>query len=65
MIRVPSDIKFQQLKDKVRDRLKLEDEIMIQYKDEANAGYAEMLSDHDLDVAIERNPKLTLYVRYV
>ncbi|KAL9017088.1 MAG: hypothetical protein Q9185_005548 [Variospora sp. 1 TL-2023] len=65
VIRVPSDISFQQLKDKVRDRLKLEDDIMIQYKDEASGGYAEMLSDRDLDVALARNPKLTLYVRYI
>ncbi|KAL8905527.1 MAG: hypothetical protein Q9207_002589 [Kuettlingeria erythrocarpa] len=65
VIRVPNDISFQQLRDKVRDRLKLEDDITIQYKDEASGGFAEMLSDRDLDVAIERNPKLTLYVRYV
>lgn len=65
MIRVPADISFQQLKDKVRDRLKLEDEILIQYKDEASGGYAEMLSDRDLDGALARNQKLTLYVRYV
>lgn len=35
VIRVPSEINFQQLKDKVTDRLKLDDEIMIQYKDES------------------------------
>lgn len=64
MIRVPNDISFQQMRDKVRDRLKLEDQITIQYKDEASGGFAEMLSDRDLDMAIERNPKLTLYVRY-
>ncbi|KAI4188049.1 MAG: hypothetical protein L6R41_002393 [Letrouitia leprolyta] len=65
VIRVPSEISFLQLRDKVRDRLKLEDDIMIQYKDEATGGYAEMVSDRDLDVALTRNPKLTLYVRYV
>lgn len=65
VIRVPSEISFLQLKDKVRDRLKLEDDIMIQYKDEATGGYAEMVSDRDLDLALTRNPKLTLYVRYV
>lgn len=61
-IRVPSDISFQQLKEKLRDRLKAEDDIMIQYKDEPTGAYAELLSDNDLDVAIQRNPKLTLYV---
>lgn len=65
MIRVPHDISFQQLKDKVKDRLKLEDEIVMQYKDDGIAGYAEMLNDRDLDAAIARNSKLTLYVRYI
>lgn len=63
-IRVPSDIIFQQLKDKLKDRLKVQEDIIIQYKDEPSNGYAEILSDHDLDVAIQRNPKLTLYVGY-
>ncbi|KAL9028464.1 MAG: hypothetical protein Q9196_003178 [Gyalolechia fulgens] len=65
VIRVPSEISFPQLRDKVRDRLRLEDDIMIQYKDEATGSYTEMVSDRDLDVALTRNPKLTLYVRYV
>ena len=63
-IRVPADIIFEQLKEKLRERLKVRDEIMIQYKDEPSNGYAELLSDHDLDIALQRNPKLTLYVGY-
>ena len=63
-IRVPSDISFQQLKDKLMDRLKVQDEIRIQYKDEPSGGYAELVNDRDLDLALERNPKLTLYVGY-
>ncbi|MCJ1253745.1 bud emergence protein 1 [Lignoscripta atroalba] len=63
-IRVPSDIGFQHLRDKLKDRLKVQNEIMIQYKDEPSGGYAELLSDRDLDVALQRNPKLTLYVGY-
>ncbi|KAL9613609.1 MAG: hypothetical protein Q9167_001836 [Letrouitia subvulpina] len=65
VIRVPSEISFQQLKAKLKDRLKIQDDIMIQYKDEPTGNYTEMLSDRDLDVALARNPKLTLYVRYV
>lgn len=61
-IRVPSDISFTQLKEKLLDRLKLEEEIVVQYKDEQTGGYAEILSDNDLDVAVQRNPKLSLYV---
>ena len=63
-IRVPNDIGFQQLRDKLKDRLKVEEDVMIQYKDEQSNGYAELISDRDLDVALQRNPKLTLYVGY-
>ncbi|OJD10736.1 hypothetical protein ACJ73_09712, partial [Blastomyces percursus] len=61
-IRVPSDINYAQLREKLKDRLKLGDEIMLQYKDEPSNGFAELLSDHDLDTALQRNAKLTLYV---
>ena len=63
-IRVPSNIRFQDLKKKLKDRLKLQDDIMVQYRDEPSNTYAELLSDRDLDVALGRNPKLTLYVSY-
>ena len=63
-IRVPSEITFQQLREKLKDRLKIQDDIIVQYKDEPSATYAELLSDRDLDVALGRNPKLTLYVGY-
>ena len=63
-IRVPSEISFQQLREKLKDRLKIQDDIIVQYKDEPTGTYAELLSDRDLDVALGRNPKLTLYVGY-
>ena len=63
-IRVPSETTFAQLRDKLHERLKVKDELMIQYKDEPSNGYAELLSDEDLDVALQRNPKLQLYVGY-
>jgi len=63
-IRVPNDISFQQLKEKLRDRLKVEEEIILSYNDEPSNGRAELLSDYDLDVAIQRNPKLQLIVGY-
>lgn len=63
-IRVPSDINFQQLKEKLRDRLKVEEDIILSYNDEPSNGRAELLSDYDLDVAIQRNPKLQLFVGY-
>ncbi|KAL4812650.1 hypothetical protein BDW67DRAFT_120942 [Aspergillus spinulosporus] len=61
-IRVPSDINVQQLKEKLMDRLKINEEIMVQYKDEASGAYVDLISDSDLDTAIQRNSKLTLYV---
>lgn len=61
-IRVPSDINFQQLQDKLRDRLKVTEEWAIQYRDEASNNFLDMLSDHDLDTALQRNSKLTLRV---
>lgn len=68
-IRVPSDISYQQLKDKLKDRFKIgqgdgEQDFMLQYKDDPSGGYAELLSDRDLDVALQRNSnKLTLVIR--
>ena len=64
-IRVPNDISFLQLKEKLKDRLKIGEDIMISYPDEPTGQYAEIMSDRDLDVALSRNPKLTLYVQYV
>ena len=63
-IRVPSNIRFQDLKKKLKDRLKLQEDIIVQYKDEPSNSYAEMTSDRDFDVALGRNPKLTVYVNY-
>ena len=68
-IRVPSDISYQQLKDKLKDRFKIgqadgEQDIILQYKDDPTGGYLELLSDRDLDVALQRNPKLTLIIGY-
>lgn len=63
-IRVPSDISFPQLKDKVKDRLKVQDEILVQYRDEPSGNFAELLSDRELDIALARNPKLQLYIQY-
>lgn len=61
-IRIPGDITLPQLKEKLMDRLKIRDEILVQYKDEQSGTYAELMSDNDLDQAIHRNAKLTLYV---
>jgi bud emergence protein 1 len=64
VIRVPSDITFLQLKDKLKDRLKVSEELVVQYKDEPTNSSVDLNSDTDLDVALQRNTKLTLFVNY-
>ena len=61
-IRVPSYTTLQQLIEKLQERLKVNDEIIVRYKDEPSNTFVELLSDNDLASAIERNAKLTLYV---
>ncbi|KAI1619087.1 bud emergence protein 1 [Exophiala viscosa] len=63
-IRVPQDIPFAALKERLKERLKLNEDIVIQYKDEPANALVDMQNDGNLDVALERNPKLTLYVNY-
>lgn len=66
-IRVPTDIQFQQLYDKIRDRLKVSDNDQLQlfYKDEATGDKPNLMSDNDLDYALQRNEKLLLFVEVV
>ncbi|KAI9795019.1 MAG: bud emergence protein 1 [Peltula sp. TS41687] len=64
-IRVPSDISFEHLREKLQGRLSLAGDIRIQYKDEFTNSYEALENDHHLDIALQRNPsKLTLYVNY-
>ncbi|CAG8962324.1 hypothetical protein HYFRA_00005379 [Hymenoscyphus fraxineus] len=65
-IRVPQDISFQQLSEKIRDRLKIQpgDEIALYYKDEQSGDRPNLISDNDLDTALNRNDKLIIYVEY-
>lgn len=65
-IRVPSDITFHALVEKIKERLKVNEDVMVSYKDDASSGQViELMSDRDLDVAIQRNPKLALVVNYL
>ncbi|TAQ87130.1 hypothetical protein B7494_g4541 [Chlorociboria aeruginascens] len=65
-IRVPTDIQYQQLYDKIRDRLKIPqgEEIALFYKDESSGERPGLISDNDLDFALGRNEKLVIYVEY-
>ena len=64
VIRVPSDITYLQLKDKLKDRLKVSEDLVIQYKDDPSNSCVDLNNDTDLDVALQRNSKLTLFVNY-
>ncbi|UKZ79988.1 hypothetical protein TrVFT333_007752 [Trichoderma virens FT-333] len=66
-IRVPTDIQFQQLCDKVRDRLKVSpnEQVQLFYKDEQTGDKPSLTNDADLDDALNRNEKLMLYVEVV
>jgi len=63
-IRVPTDIQYQQLYEKIRERLKIPaaEEIALFYKDEATGERPGLLSNNDLDFALRRNDKLIVYV---
>jgi bud emergence protein 1 len=63
-IRVPNDILYQQLYEKIRDRLKIPagEEIALYYKDEPSGERPVLLSNNDLDFALQRNDKLIIYV---
>ncbi|KAI6247553.1 Protein scd2/ral3 [Erysiphe necator] len=63
-IRVPNDIQFERLVEKIRDRLKIPtgEIITLSYKDEASSERPLLLSNNDLDFALSRNDKLVIYV---
>ena len=63
-IRANAEISFSELKEKLKSRLKVQEDIVIQFKDEPTGTYAELNNEQDLDLALSRNPKLTLYVGY-
>ncbi len=66
-IRVPSDIQFRDLYERIRERLKIApgEQMQVFYKDEATGDKPGMLSNDDLDIALSRNEKLLLYVEQV
>ncbi|RMZ80191.1 hypothetical protein DV737_g3072, partial [Chaetothyriales sp. CBS 132003] len=61
-LRVPHNVAFRVLKERLAERLKVRDDIVIRYKDEQTNSYVDLDNDDSLDVALQRNPKLTLFV---
>ncbi|KAI1736764.1 hypothetical protein F4680DRAFT_468850 [Xylaria scruposa] len=67
LIRVPGDTNFQQLYEKIRERTKLTsgEEIQLFYRDEATGDKLNLMSNNDLNYAIDRNDKLVIFVEQV
>ncbi len=65
-IRVPTDVNYEQLHEKIRERLKIPqgEEIALRYRDESTGDTPQMISDNDLDLALQRNDKLIIYADY-
>ncbi len=63
-IRVPGDIQFRDLYQRVLERLKIPpgDQIQLSYKDESTGDKPPLMSNNDLDIALQRNDKLLLFV---
>lgn len=66
-MRVPTDIQFQELADKIRDRVKATsgEQMQLSFQDEPSGTRQTLGSNDDLDYALQRNEKLTLYVEVV
>ena len=63
-IKVPSDISFETLYDRIVDRLRIApgEEPQLSYKDEATGDKPPLMGNGDLDLALERNEKLLVFV---
>ncbi|KAK0702054.1 hypothetical protein B0T26DRAFT_659422 [Lasiosphaeria miniovina] len=63
-IKVPTDILFRGLYDRIVERLKIPqgEQIQLSYRDEPTGDKPPLMSNNDLDVALQRNDKLTLFV---
>ncbi|TGJ80140.1 hypothetical protein E0Z10_g8625 [Xylaria hypoxylon] len=67
LIRVPGDINFQQLYEKIRERTKVGsgEQIQLFYRDEASGDKLNLLSNNDLNYALDHNDKLVIFVEQV
>ncbi|KAJ5225466.1 hypothetical protein N7468_006691 [Penicillium chermesinum] len=61
-VRIPSGVSLQHLKDKLSGRLKIDQDIIIQYKDDSSGLYIDLNTDQDLENAMRSVVKLTLFV---
>ncbi|KAI1429920.1 hypothetical protein F5Y12DRAFT_781543 [Xylaria sp. FL1777] len=67
LIRVPGDTKFQQLYEKIRERTKVSsgEQIQLFYRDEGSGDKLNLMSNNDLNFALDHNDKLVIFVEQV
>ncbi|KAI0021628.1 scd2/ral3 [Xylariomycetidae sp. FL0641] len=67
LIRVPSDTNFQQLYEKIRERTKVPsgEQIELFYRDEQSGDKLNLMSNNDLNYALDHNEKLVIFVEQV
>ncbi|KJZ80036.1 hypothetical protein HIM_00750 [Hirsutella minnesotensis 3608] len=63
-MRVATNIRFEELYEKIRDRVKAgpSEQIQLFFQDEPTGELQNLTGNNDLDYALQRNEKLTLYV---
>ncbi|KAK8106374.1 SH3 domain-containing protein [Apiospora kogelbergensis] len=64
LIRVPSDTNFQQLYEKIAERTKPVGGLQLFYRDEASGDKLNLMSDNDLNYALDHNEKLVIFVEH-
>lgn len=62
LIRVPSDTNYNQLYEKIRERVKVGGELQLFYRDEGSGDKLGLISDNDLNYALDHNEKLVIFV---
>jgi bud emergence protein 1 len=67
LIRVPGDTNFQQLYEKIRERTKVAsgEQIQLFYRDETSGDKLNLMSNNDLNYALDHNDKLVIFVEQV
>ncbi|RYP76934.1 hypothetical protein DL771_001487 [Monosporascus sp. 5C6A] len=67
LIRVPSDIDFQQLFERVKERTKITsaEQIQLFYRDEQSGDKLSLMSNNDLNYALDHNEKLVIFAELV
>lgn len=68
VIRMPASLRYADLYNKLRERRRLErpnepdQDLIVEYRDEMEGTFFPIENDEDLQIAVERNPRLTLSV---